>query len=1664
MFQNDELKDHLETSFSVESQSAVVAEWNMNVPGNIFKVGNYRYRKNSSQYSVIPNIFDVSDSGNFYTGATDADITVASGFENENFTPQLFTYPKDKEKQLYSLEECLKPFRPRSGINKLSYFSGKYLPFANKDMYLRPRYYMPTKDDEFKYWRSYRTESNNLIGNNVEYGISKNSATGTYTIEDCNPFVAYKEPVPANRIVIKIQTNVGSINLGPFKTSGSSVLNDPFFGEENKTIPVRFKIQYLSASDQWLDAYEFNESTLRDDGVSPVFGADGHLSLEYGIEIPQDYRDNFIYVGELQSEALLPQQNFEGTAYLILQEPNSKGILKIWNGSEYDEVVPVYRWFIGTDGTYENTHFVTDFTSPYFYNETGDGENTYREFVWVKGLRVAVETMSMPGIPLELIEISPRLVANLSENLLDFDITKALSDLSGSALPVGQLMAGVGNISLFDNDNSFNSNNEWNFNDTENENLESGKSIIAKHVNKNIKFVFYEVIKKVNKNNYYVPIKTMYSETFPERDARTGKTSLSLRDFYFHFESLKAPRILITEASLSQAVCLLLDSVGFSNYVFKRLPSESDPIIPYFFIPPDQSIAETLSNLARATQSAMFFDEFNNFIVMTKSYLLDESIERIPDATLYGSNSDLDNKLANIVAIQSKDRKVYNAGTINYTTRYIQRTGGTIAQSKFVDKNYVYLPSLLWEVGGDETTKSANDAKQDRFALAALPLNTTLSDKVPSVSINGIIINNTFDVGENAYWLTRFQGFFYANAEIIRYDAVEYIITGTGKVWISSNLEYQKYFSEIPFNGKMYPSGLVRIYSEPFFETVSGITVTQDNQDIAESVKLKTGPVVSHGRGQFGTPVVSHDAGLNSYWSNNANVQGCEMDSSLIYSIDSAAGRLVPPTLNTGLAGVSKVTAEKSQRNGVIKNFLSSASKNETDVTRLKTAKTGTIQSSALIMTGPDFPPEATPRNFVSYVHKKLNGAYKHFGTRVRIIGKIEALAPRSQSVVGGMTYFSVTGTDPQNNLAIGGGSAGINLVNPKTNIGYYFEIAALTSTNLDPFLKKDENSGTPNVSIENILFYKVEKDKNSGVLFGGSPRSVSITSIDTATSISYRVFGGSEPRNGTIGNPRTRPDAVVNIGSGTVANISQVGTTEVWNASLTGLDATEVAKLRVGDTITATNGTGKLFGGSPTSVTIITIGGSAEEISYRVVGGTTPVAGTVTNAITVPGPSILFGGGTPKIANVQNIVEQTITGVPGVTNAWDARLTGLDATEVAKLRVGDRILASSGSATKAVPIRLWGGIGNIIVDDGNFTGQNRFTGEENPTVYDLAIEYVDVNESRRDFYLYINQVLVQKVVDRNPIPLVNQSVGLFVRGNSKAMFENIYALSKNYATNTVFDVNTPMASVFGDDNNEVNVSEALSKYALSGTIQKTYLTGIKPNNVPDYSIYFEEFGSILRECAYFNIKYDRAYPALFAKIAPTFNRVKGYTVSGFSADSYGAEFLVFNNTDTILNLDEKTGNYLRILGIAFTQNTTNSLTVDDYLKKRGNLSDPELKGSNVIQSPFRSIEQYEKVKESRILYGKNDFTLDSLYIQDQDAAEDILGWIIEKNIRPRKSVGVKIFSMPILQLGDVVNINYKDNDGIDLVSPISTKYVVYNINYAKSASGPEMTVYLSEV
>jgi len=1429
MFEDKDLQTFLETSPTVRNKSVITAEWNMNIPTNIKHIGNYRYRPTdpSSIYSSLPTSFDINDAGSFYTGATDADVLVDGTFDNDDI-PTTFLTKKEKLKTLYSLEACFEQFRPRSGINKAVYFENGKVHHPNLFMADRPRYYMPDKNDKFKYWTSYRTESGQ------EYGIASKVRGSQNSIEDACPFVVYKEKVPTNRVVVKMQTHTGTENLGPF-SSPTGAFSDPFFGELNQKTPSRWKIQFLKDGN-WEDVISFNPAIRRADGSS-VIKSDGYVEIAYGLIVPEEWRANFVFAEVYTSITLLPEKSVTGYAYLIKENENDMGKFHIWNGTDYTIISPKYGWYIQDETVDRLTNFVVDATSPNVFLRTLDGKIQYREFEYISGIRIVVDSMNVKDSTFDLIEMSPRLVLNVSDKTLNYSINKSASDLGISGLPVGQLIASNGNITIFDYDQAFNENNS--------------SSIIAKYINRHVQFKFYEVIVDVAGWDYWVPIKTLYSDSFPTQDLMGKTVSLSLRDMYWYLESVTAPQILMTEVSVSSAVSLLLDHIGFSNYTFKRVANEKETIIPYFFVGPDRSVAEVLQDLAISTQTAMFFDEYNNFVMMSKDYIMPTKDQRPTTFELKGTldlfedrevkNKTLANaKLANVISVSVQPNNVYNDGVINYTTRHIQRSIGSLRQASLLDEErfYTYKPALLWEVSGTENTKSINNEvnTQSAYVLSAIPLNSNLSADVPIVK-NNIVVNNTFSLGEAAYWITRYNGYFYSQGEIIKYDAVQYNVTGFGNVWITSTEDYQNYFSKLPFNGKIYPTGLVRIYSEPKYFEQSGV------------VKLQNGPVVKHGRGQFGTTVVEHSAGISDYWKSDDNVKGCYMASEHLFekkevplvTTVSSAGKLTDASIS------SDALARTSSRSGIIKNFMSTAIVGE--ITTKTQQLPGSIQSSALSLTGPNFTTKEKPRNFISYVHKSLQGKkYKHFGTRMRIVGKIESSEDRGQTSNGSSTYYVVNGSTPDKNINIAGGSAGIAvMLNPTTNVGYYFEIAALGLGNL---------SETDRESVSNVFFYKVKSD----------------------------------------------------------------------------------------------NG-------------------------------------------------------------------------------------------------------------KAIPVGLWDGLAQITVDDGRFTGQSRMFAEENPTVYDLAVEYEDIGKTRR-FYLYMNGRLIKTVDDNDPLPAYSD-VALFTRGSSRAMFENVYALCNNYSQNTSFSLGAPVNSAFGDT--EIDANESFRKYAISGLIQNTYLSGIGSSEPPKYDIYFEEFGSIMREAAVFNFKYDKAYPALTAKISPTFNKIKGYIVSGFRAGSYGAEFMIFNATDTALSLDETSGNYLRVQGITFTQESDNTLTVDEYFNKNSLESNPQFVADKLISNPYKFKQDYQDIKLSRMTYGKKDFSLDTPYIQSQDEASNLMKWMVEKTAKPRKSVGVKIFAIPTIQLGDIVSLDYREND-ISMASNSSSRFVVYNIDFSRGPDGPDMTLFLSEV
>ena len=192
-------------------------------------------------------------------------------------------------------------------------------------------------------------------------------------------------------------------------------------------------------------------------------------------------------------------------------------------------------------------------------------------------------------------------------------------------------------------------------------------------------------------------------------------------------------------------------------------------------------------------------------------------------------------------------------------------------------------------------------------------------------------------------------------------------------------------------------------------------------------------------------------------------------------------------------------------------------------------------------------------------------------GTSGQVLTSAGASAPTwtaQASLVVGTATVATTATN------IAGGSAGNLIIQLDTNQTTFVAAGAAGT-----FLKSTGASTAPEFAAGQITI------GSTATSFG-----------DTSTSL-------AGVRSITMGNG--------SHGGATVGTITGSGP---WTATLTGISST--TGIMVGQNITATDGTGSLFGGSPTSVLVASIV-SGTSITVTVTGGTTPTAGTITSLTT---------------------------------------------------------------------------------------------------------------------------------------------------------------------------------------------------------------------------------------------------------------------------------------------------------------------------------------------------------------------------------------------------------------------------------------------------------------
>jgi hypothetical protein len=1837
------LLEYVDSANTIHTQSQIIAEWNLNMFDNIKLVGNYKNRPSQGGFTIANKFVEetVSTANKQYLGFTESDVITDGGY-NETGIPITFLSKNQKTNILYSLEDCFQKFRPRSGINKLTMFQGRYISGIenDKNTFIRPRYYIADKDDKFKYWTSFRKESNNA-GNDVlaevasidielkeetitgavavtasgvttvtytvsntftegqqvsitnvtpsafnlsnvdivsatsttvvvkapstftatytsggkingvtgsikytyltgysnvfsvgevlsikdgtvtetnipvesisdritvtdststyfkisnklyadkmwrnikldssyaskigrvaalydftaERGISKIDATNKY-IDDAAPFVVYNNHVPANRIVVKMQTNVAK-ETEEYKTFGN--IQDPFVGLENKTVPKVWRVQYLDKQNNWNTAVSLTDPAL--------IGDDGYIEFSYGLLYTTSNYDvsamNIIFAEEYSSVNSLPVESIPGYTYLV-KEGNSVGKYYVWDGVDnensdghhpiagYYSFIPEYGWYVGSETPSSKTAYVKDLTSAPSYTDQNDNI-IYREFQYIHGIRLVVDTMNTSDTPFDLIEMSPRLVVDLSDKTKDFSINKSSADLGTDGLPVGRLLASTGSLSLFDYDMAFNIHNKNSILNTY-----SGDTRNYSIPSNNLQIKIYDVIYDDNGISYHVPLKTMYIDGLPQTNHTERSVSLSLRDLFFLFESSNAPQVLVPNASVSFAVASLLDSIGFSNYIFYREPNEVEAVIPYFFVGPDQNIVQVLEALAISTQSAMFFDEYNNFVVMSRDYML--SSRRASEAgtiTIRGSadseqsgivkNSrilDGENPVlpANIVDISSENSQSFNDGKIQYSTKYIQKSYGTLQEASLLNSERIwyYQPVLLWEVAPPEQVRPVNDngGVQSAYSLAAIPLKSDLKNIVPGVNKNtGEIENNIVDLGEAVYWLPRYNGYFYSAGEVIKYDAVRYNIPTMPIINLQATLVSGSRIVNLSYGttSKMSVGQKIvdNIVGMPIEATISKTSLSSNVATIkitglnpfvvGENISVSIGNSIYDGQ----YTITAKTNSSISYAKTHSNIAEAK-----------ASGKIT---------ATERVVTEADCKFAVGAKVSKIINSTQFEVDLAHTLS-GDVQFSAKEASNLFWIRDA--EEYSNYFSKMPFGGKMYPTGEVRIF--VEPYYNKDGSIDTSKPYYpntdvpivrraSMSQVNPYINMAAVARHGRMQFSTP---IAYHS--AGLKEEWTTDAAKKAFKMNTklmfaggtvPNTVVDDLVPVGEVLDKKpylTGVIRSiGSSRNISEDVLNkNDTSITGTVQASALVMSGPVFGTSEKPIKYVSYvhkNMGTESSYRHFGT-----------------RMRIVGELGSSDGTQ-----NPT--------GAMNFLDVKADTG-------LKNVTSVAGSSGGLGIMVDPATN-RGYYMEVVALTDNSLLAYDSLYTSDNAdTEIYNVFFY-KIQREKGETrtADAIPIVLWKGKTQITVDDGGFTGQYKMTGEPNAAVNDIAVEYREVKDKKNqiEFYLYINDKFVAKVTDTEALP-VTQNIALFVRGSSKCMFENVYAIKSRFddkGEQRGFDTPPAISEVFGVNSRE-SLNGSLRKYSMSGLIKDTALSGISFSGVPNYDIYFEEFGSIMRECAMFNIKYDKAYPALYAKLSPTFNAFQGYSVSGFTANAYGAEFMIFNTSDSTIVLDSTSGNYLRIQGVTFTQQSDHDLTVDEYMKKKSDFNSISF-GSNGLSAATEAGNTLSQIKDSRITYGKKDFTLAAPYIQSQDSANNMMEWIISKIMKPRKMMGIKIFANSLIQVGDMIKIDYKEksdpNDATsqNVISDTGSSYVVYHVEYSKSSNGPDMTIYVSEV
>lgn len=245
-----------------------------------------------------------------------------------------------------------------------------------------------------------------------------------------------------------------------------------------------------------------------------------------------------------------------------------------------------------------------------------------------------------------LIALEAHLEADLSKYVISTEDTFDTSDVS-ELYPIGTLTSNGGTLSLSNTDSIF-----------DKDNISSPYAgLLEPNVEFNLEYVY-----NVDGTQYPVQQFKMYGAEWTGQT--TDTVSIDLTDASKYLQTTTPNAAMWEGLTVPQIIWRLMDSVGFVDYAIDADDRVVQHTVPTFWVDGTKSVWEVLDDLAKGTQTAIYFDSTGTMQVKTRETAFDNAADA--QWTLRGENSG--DELADIIEWSQTEEFEANYITVDYAT------------------------------------------------------------------------------------------------------------------------------------------------------------------------------------------------------------------------------------------------------------------------------------------------------------------------------------------------------------------------------------------------------------------------------------------------------------------------------------------------------------------------------------------------------------------------------------------------------------------------------------------------------------------------------------------------------------------------------------------------------------------------------------------------------------------------------------------------------------------------------------------------------------------------------------------------------------------------------------------------------------------------------------